>query len=112
MRYVAGILSYTVVQVLAAPTWTDPPPSALACLSTQALKAAFDEMYQGMVDVDIVDIWTQHAPWPLNTFVGAYQFMAKHPLIWKALWEYGRFPPTRRLSKVSHKRERTQKPGV
>ena len=26
MRYVAGILSYTVVQVLAAPTWTDPPP--------------------------------------------------------------------------------------
>ena len=79
-------------------------------------------MYQGMIGVDIVDISSQLAPWPLNTFVGVYQFMAKHPLIWKTLWEYGRFPPTRKLFEVSHKRERKRererereralKPGV
>lgn len=72
----------------------------------QALEAAFDELYPGMVDIDIVDIWTHHAPSPLNKFVGAYRFLAKHPFLWKALWEYGRFPLTRRFSKVSHQRER------
>eukprot|EP00904_Undaria_pinnatifida_P003607 jgi/Undpi1/13247/HiC_scaffold_8.g02909.m1 len=66
--------------------------------SAEALEAAFNQLYPGMLDVDIVDIWTDHASWPLNTFVGAYQFMAKRPLIWKALFEYGRFPPARKLS--------------
>ena len=75
-------------------------------MSTQALEAAFNQLYPGMLDVDIVDIWTDHASWPLNTFVGAYQFMAKRPLIWKALFEYGRFPPARKLSDVSRERER------
>ncbi|CAM9332239.1 unnamed protein product, partial [Discosporangium mesarthrocarpum] len=63
--------------------------------SAQALKAAFDELYPGAIDVEIVDVWTEHAPWPLNKFVESYQFMAKHPLLWKAFWEYGRFPPAR-----------------
>eukprot|EP00903_Cladosiphon_okamuranus_P013632 g12696.t1 len=66
--------------------------------SAQALKAAFDELYPGAIDVEIVDIWTKHAPWPLNKFVEAYQFMAKRPPIWKAFWEYGRFPVTRRVT--------------
>ncbi|CAN0390661.1 unnamed protein product, partial [Scytosiphon promiscuus] len=68
--------------------------------SAEALEAAFNELLPGMVDIDIVDIWTHHAPSPLNKFVGAYRFLAKHPFLWKALWEYGRFPPTRRLSKA------------
>lgn len=71
----------------------------------QALEAAFDELYPGAIDVDIVDVWTAHAPWPLNKFVQAYQFMAKRPLIWRCFWEYGRFPPTRRLTAVSQKTE-------
>lgn len=83
-----------------------PRLALLACMSTQALEAAFNQLYPGMLDVDIVDIWTDHASWPLNTFVGAYQFMAKRPLIWKALFEYGRFPPARKLSDVSRERER------
>eukprot|EP00752_Nemacystus_decipiens_P015734 g14047.t1 len=66
--------------------------------SAQALKAAFDELYPGLVNVEICDIWTKHAPWPLNKFVEAYQFMAKRPPIWKAFWEYGRFPLTRRVT--------------
>ncbi|CAM9927431.1 unnamed protein product [Ectocarpus fasciculatus] len=66
--------------------------------SAQALKAAFDELYPGAIDVDIVDLWTTHAPWPFNKFVEAYQYMAKRPPIWKAFWEYGRFPLTRRIT--------------
>ncbi|CAM9861951.1 unnamed protein product [Ectocarpus sp. 4 AP-2014] len=66
--------------------------------SAQALKAAFDELYPGAIDVDIVDLWTTHAPWPFNKFVKAYQYMAKRPPIWKAFWEYGRFPLTRRIT--------------
>ena len=62
-----------------------------------------------MIDINIVDIWTQHAPWPLNTFVGSYQFMAKRPFIWKALFEYGRFPPARKASKVSYEKERARR---
>ncbi|CAN0437675.1 unnamed protein product, partial [Hapterophycus canaliculatus] len=66
--------------------------------SAQALKAAFDELYPGAVDVDIVDLWTAHAKWPFNKFVSAYQFMAKRPPIWRAFWEYGRFPLTRQIT--------------
>lgn len=66
----------------------------------QALQAAFDELYPGAIDVDIVDLWTTHAPWPFNKFVEAYQFMAKRPPIWKAFWEYGRFPLTRMVTNV------------
>ncbi|CAM9935920.1 unnamed protein product [Scytosiphon promiscuus] len=66
--------------------------------SAQALKAAFDELYPGAVDVDIVDLWTTHAKWPFNKFVSAYQFMAKRPPIWRAFWEYGRFPLTRQIT--------------
>lgn len=75
-----------------------PPASNLGCV--QALKAAFDELYPGAIDVDIVDLWTTHAPWPFNKFVEAYQYMAKRPPIWKAFWEYGRFPLTRRITNV------------
>lgn len=77
-----------------------PYPSGLVIHAIQALKAAFEELYPGAVDVDIVDLWTAHAPWPFNKFVEAYQFMAKRPPIWKAFWEYGRFPPTRRITDV------------
>lgn len=70
----------------------------------QALQAAFNDLYADAIEVDIVDIWTSYAPWPLNKFVQAYQFMAKRPLLWKLFWEYGRFPLTRRLTTVSTSR--------
>ena len=42
------------------------------------------------IEISIVDIWTDYAPWPYNQAVPAYQFMAKNPVYWKAFWEYGK----------------------
>lgn len=74
--------------------------SHLVSPHAQALKAAFDDLYPGAIDADIVDLWTTHAPWPLNKSVESYQFMAKRPAFWRAFWEWGRFPPTRRMTLV------------
>ncbi|CAM9442447.1 unnamed protein product, partial [Phaeothamnion confervicola] len=69
--------------------------------SAQALKAAFDELYPGQVAVEVVDIWTDFGRWPYNQFVPAYQYLAKHPIFWRAFWEYGRFPLTRLATETS-----------
>jgi Monogalactosyldiacylglycerol (MGDG) synthase len=63
--------------------------------SAQALQAAFDMEYPGCIEVDIVDIWTEHGPWPFNQFVSSYAYMARNPPVWRLFWEYGRFPLTR-----------------
>lgn len=63
--------------------------------SAQALESALNELYPGQIKCDIVDIWTDYAPYPFNTFVSSYQFMAKNPIYWKLFWEYGRFPLTK-----------------
>lgn len=69
--------------------------------SAQALQAAFDMEFPGKIDVDIVDIWTEFARWPYNQFVPSYQFLAANPKFWKAFWEYGKFPVTRKLTEVT-----------
>merc|ERR1711871_545632 len=61
--------------------------------SAQAIDQAVSELFPGKIDVDIVDIWTDHARWPFNRFVPSYRFMAKHPIIWRVFYAYGRFPP-------------------
>lgn len=47
-------------------------------------------MWCHQIEISIVDIWTDYAPWPYNQAVPAYQFMAKNPVYWKAFWEYGK----------------------
>ena len=54
-----------------------------------ALQSALDETYPGKFEINIVDIWTDYAPWPYSTFVPAYQFLAKNPFWWRCLWAAG-----------------------
>jgi 1,2-diacylglycerol 3-beta-galactosyltransferase len=46
------------------------------------------------MECEVVDIWTDHAAWPLNKFVPWYQFLARNPLLWRALWCSNRPLPT------------------
>jgi 1,2-diacylglycerol 3-beta-galactosyltransferase len=68
--------------------------------SAQAIDQALSELFPGKVSVDIVDIWTDFAAWPFNRFVPSYRFMAKHPLIWRVFYAYGRFPPTKLFTEI------------
>ncbi|KAG5190785.1 Monogalactosyldiacylglycerol synthase, family GT28 [Tribonema minus] len=63
--------------------------------SAQALEAAFEILYPGLVSVKMVDVLTEHTAWPMNASVEAYQFAAKNPVVWRAMYEAARFPPTR-----------------
>jgi 1,2-diacylglycerol 3-beta-galactosyltransferase len=63
--------------------------------SAQAMEKAFEELWPGAVHVDMVDIWTEHSAWPTSEAVSAYQYAAKKPLLWRGIYEFGRFPPTR-----------------
>lgn len=66
--------------------------------SAQALSAAFDELYPGQVHALIVDFWTEIVGRPFVRFPEGYSFLAKNPPLWRAAWNYGRFPVTRRLT--------------
>ncbi|CAM9342639.1 unnamed protein product [Pylaiella littoralis] len=66
--------------------------------SAQALEAALEEMFPGRIAVTMVDIFTEHSRWPYSASVPAYQYAAKNPLVWRAMYEYARFPPTRYLN--------------
>lgn len=63
--------------------------------SAEALQAAFEMEYRGCIDVQIVDLWTEHGGWPFNQFVPSSGMMARNPPVWKLFWEYGKFPLTR-----------------
>lgn len=46
--------------------------------SANALRDAFDSLYPGKIQCDIVDIFTDYGPmWPFNDYVGLYKFMAE-----------------------------------
>lgn len=66
--------------------------------SAQALSAAFEELYPGQVNALIVDFWTEIVGRPFVRFPEGYSFLAKNPPLWRAAWNYGRFPLTRRLT--------------
>ncbi|CAM9769997.1 unnamed protein product, partial [Ascophyllum nodosum] len=66
--------------------------------SAQALEAALEELFPERVEVTIVDIITEHSHWPYNASVPAYQYAAKNPWVWRAVYESGRFPPIRFLN--------------
>lgn len=63
--------------------------------SALAIKAALEDLYPGKLNIEVIDIWTNHARWPFNKMVESYTFMGKHPWTWKVMYEYARFPPTR-----------------
>lgn len=68
--------------------------------SAQALDQALQDQFPGKIDVEIMDIWTDHAPWPFNRFVPTYRFLAKHPILWRGFYAYGTFPLTRRITEL------------
>jgi 1,2-diacylglycerol 3-beta-galactosyltransferase len=61
--------------------------------SAEALKMAFQERYGDRFQVDIVDLWMKHTPWPLNQIPKTYRFMVSDaPRLWKFLYEMGENP--------------------
>eukprot|EP00527_Entomoneis_sp_CCMP2396_P003916 CAMPEP_0198146460 /NCGR_PEP_ID=MMETSP1443-20131203/29590_1 /TAXON_ID=186043 /ORGANISM="Entomoneis sp., Strain CCMP2396" /LENGTH=485 /DNA_ID=CAMNT_0043810443 /DNA_START=9 /DNA_END=1466 /DNA_ORIENTATION=+ len=61
--------------------------------SANALRDAFDVLYPGKIQCDIVDIFTDYAPiWPLNDVVALYKIMAKYPITWAMLYYSGANP--------------------
>ena len=68
--------------------------------SAQAIDRAISEQIPGKVDVHVMDIWTDHAKWPFNNFVPYYRFLAKHPLLWRGMYLFGNFPPTKLFTEM------------
>ena len=68
--------------------------------SAQAIDRAINEQIPGKIDVSVMDIWTDHAKWPFNNFVPYYRFLAKHPLLWRGMYLFGNFPPTKLFTEV------------
>ena len=55
--------------------------------SAQALQAAFAARYPGRFQVEIVDLWTDYTPWPINRMPGMYRPVVARALwLWKLLW--------------------------
>jgi 1,2-diacylglycerol 3-beta-galactosyltransferase len=68
--------------------------------SAKALDKAISEQVPGKIDVSVMDIWTEHAKWPFNNFVPYYRFLAKHPLLWRGMYLFGNFPPTKLFTEM------------
>jgi len=55
--------------------------------SAQALQAAFAARYPDRFEVEIVDLWTDFTPWPINRMPGMYSpIVARVLWFWKLLW--------------------------
>lgn len=63
--------------------------------SAHALQAALERLRPADVHVDVVDFWVQLAKGPGKTFPQGYAFLAKHPWMWKVVYDLTRFPPVR-----------------
>lgn len=72
--------------------------------SAEALGQAMQDQYPGKVDVNIMDIWTDHGKFPFNKSVPIYRYLAKHPLLWRAFYSYGLFPPTKLFTELDSQR--------
>ncbi|RYG99631.1 hypothetical protein EON65_50095, partial [archaeon] len=69
--------------------------------SAQAIDQALQDQFPHKFEVEIMDIWTDHAQWPYNKFVPVYRFLAKHPILWRGFYAYGTFPVTRKLTEIA-----------
>ena len=55
--------------------------------SAEALQAVFQERYPEAIQVDIIDLWMHHTPWPLNQLPKSYRFVTdRTPRLWKWAW--------------------------
>lgn len=55
--------------------------------SAQALQAAFAARFPGRFQVEIVDLWTDYTPWPVNQMPRVYSpIVARASWLWKLLW--------------------------
>lgn len=58
--------------------------------SANALRDAFDSLYPGRIECDIVDIYTDYGPiWPYNDYPAMYKLMAKYPITWDIFYHGG-----------------------
>jgi 1,2-diacylglycerol 3-beta-galactosyltransferase len=58
--------------------------------SANALRDAFDVLYPGKIQCDIVDIYTDYGPfWPFNDYVNGYKIMAEYSFLWEAFFYFG-----------------------
>lgn len=69
--------------------------------SSQALEAAFDTLYADKATVTTVDFWTSIAGFPFRGFPSQYTYLAKRPILWKAVYLFAAFPPTRWLTETT-----------
>jgi len=68
--------------------------------SAEAIERAMAEQHPGKVDVTICDIWSEHAVAPFNQFPRDYRYLAKNPLLWRIMYAYGAFGPTKLFTEV------------
>ena len=68
-----------------------------AAISLEKALAQIDYLH---VDVELMDIWTEHGHYPFNTFVQTYRYLAKRPLLWRMFYAYGQFPPTKLFTEI------------
>lgn len=55
--------------------------------SAQALAAAFSERYGDGFDVQIIDLWKDYTPWPVNQIPKSYRALVTDALwVWKLAW--------------------------
>ena len=58
--------------------------------SANALRDAFDVLYPGQIQCDIVDIFTDYGPfWPYDDVVAGYKLMAEYPITWEIFYRFG-----------------------
>jgi 1,2-diacylglycerol 3-beta-galactosyltransferase len=58
--------------------------------SAQALAAGFAERYGDRFDVQMVDLWSNYTPWPINQVPKSYRALVTDYLwLWKAAWRTG-----------------------
>ena len=58
--------------------------------SANALRDAFDVLYPGKFECDIVDLYTEYGPfWPANDYPRIYKIMAKYSFLWDAFYHFG-----------------------
>ena len=56
--------------------------------SAEALQSAFAERFGASFQVDIIDLWMEHAPWPLNRIPKSYRFLADDtPWLWEFIYD-------------------------
>ncbi|KAJ8905921.1 hypothetical protein NDN08_002422 [Rhodosorus marinus] len=70
--------------------------------SAQALKAALDELYPDKVDVQIVDVFAELSGPFFRSIPEQYNFLMKHPTLWRVTYAGGQFWPTRQLAQRTY----------